>query len=90
MCGRRLRSYLILLHFSLARVERECPSLRASSEHISSCAFCEQEDDRPARSLFYFTRNGFEFSPEAVVTVRRTRPFFPPLGTVVVMLSLVC
>jgi hypothetical protein len=41
-------------------------------------------------SLFYFTRNGLEFSPEAVVTVRRTRPFFPPLGTVVVMLSLVC
>lgn len=41
-------------------------------------------------SPLYFTRNGFEFSPEAVVTVRRTRPFFPPLGTVVVMLSLVC
>jgi hypothetical protein len=32
-------------------------------------------------------RNGFEFSPEAVVTDRRTKPFFPPLGTVVVMLS---
>jgi hypothetical protein len=43
-----------------------------------------------APSHFYFTRNGLEFSPEAVVTVRRTRPFFPPLGTVVVMLSLVC
>jgi hypothetical protein len=39
---------------------------------------------------FYFTRNGFEFSPEAVVTVRRTKPFFPPLGTVVVMLSFFC
>ena len=38
----------------------------------------------------YFTRNGFEFSPEAVVTVRRTRPFFPPCGTTAVMLLLVC
>ena len=41
-------------------------------------------------SLLYFTRNDFELSPEAVVTVRRTRPFFPPLGTVVVILSLIC
>ena len=48
------------------------------------------EIGRPGFLPFYFTRNGFEFSPEAVVTVRRTRPFFPPLGTVVVMLSLVC
>jgi hypothetical protein len=37
----------------------------------------------------YFTRNGFEFSPEAVVTLRRTKPFVPPVGTVVVILSLV-
>ena len=41
-------------------------------------------------SLLYFTRNGFEFSPEAVVTLRRTKPFFPPAGTVAVILSLVC
>lgn len=40
--------------------------------------------------LFYFMRNAFEFSPEAVVTVRSTRPFLTPLGTVVVMLLLVC
>ena len=50
------------------------------------------EHRRPSSppSSFYFTRNGFEFSPEAVVTVRRTRPFLPPLGTVVVMLLFVC
>ena len=54
--------------------------MRASNEHILILY---------TPSCFYFTRNGFEFSPEAVVTVRRTNPFFPPLGTVVVMLSLV-
>lgn len=47
------------------------------------------EIGRPGLLPFYFTRNGFEFSPEAVVTVRRTMPFFAPLGTVVVMRSLV-
>lgn len=43
----------------------------------------------PSLGHIYFIRNDRELSPEAVVTVRSTRPFFPPLGTVVVMLLLV-
>ena len=67
---------------------------------ISPCAcptrvFCDRALHVHRRSSsppshLYVTRNGFEFSPEAVVTVRRTRPFFPPLGTVVVMPLLFC
>ena len=57
---------------------------------VSSWGLCGQEGHLAAPPFLYFIRNGLEFSPEAVVTVRRTRPFFPPLGTVVVMLSLVC
>ena len=57
---------------------------------VSPWGLCEQKGHLAAPSYLYFTRNGLEFSPEAVVTVRRTRPFFPPLGTVVVMLSSVC
>src|SRR5713101_4751667 len=66
-----------------------CPSLRAWDEHSLIVRVL-----RARRMVwlfpapFYFTRNGLEFSPEAVVTVRRTRPFFPPIGTVVVMLLL--
>ena len=57
---------------------------------LSSWGLCEQEGHLAAPSYLYFMRNAFEFSPEAVVTVRRTRPFLTPLGTVVVMLLLVC
>jgi hypothetical protein len=64
------------------------PRLRASNEHILIVRVPRAGGRRAPVSL-YFTRNGFEFSPEAVVTVRRTRPLFPPLGTVVVILLLV-
>ncbi len=64
--------------------------VRPSNEHILIVRVPGAQDQRGCPSLPYFTRNGFEFSPEAVVTDRRTRPFFPPLGTVVTMLSLVC
>lgn len=33
----------------------------------------------------YFSKNGFESSPDAVVTVRITSPFRPTLGTVAVI-----
>ena len=67
------------------------PRMRASDEHSFIVRVLRaRKIIWPFPSHFYyFTRNGFEFSPEAVVTVRRTSPFFPPLGTVVVMLLLV-
>jgi hypothetical protein len=71
----------------VAKVALDCAH-RATT--VSSWGLCEQEGHLAAPSHLYFTRNGFEFSPEAVVTVRRTRPLSPPLGTVVVMLSSVC
>ena len=64
--------------------------LRVSNEGLLRPRVARARETSSLPSLLYFTRNGFEFSPEAVVMVRRTRPLFPPLGTVVVMLSLVC
>jgi hypothetical protein len=68
-----------------------CHSLRASSDHRFIVGALRARR-APGRSFFlpYFTRKGFEFSPEAVVMVRRTKPFFPPCGTTAVILSLVC
>ena len=64
--------------------------LRVSNEGLLRPRVARTQETSSLPSSLYFTRNGFEFSPDAVVMVRRTRPFFPPLGTVVVMLSLVC
>ena len=64
--------------------------LRVSNEGLLRPRVARAQETSSLPSFLYLTRNGFEFSPEAVVMVRRTRPFFPPLGTIVVMLSLVC
>ena len=64
--------------------------LRVSNEGLLRPRVARARETSSLPSFFYFIRKGFEFSPEAVVTVRRTKPFFPPCGTTAVILSLVC
>jgi len=88
-CARRMSTFQFSTPLSrgVAKVALDCAH-RATT--VSSWGLCEQEGHLAAPSHLYFTRNGLEFSPEAVVTVRSTKPFFPPLGTVVAMPSSVC
>ena len=81
-----LRQARLFLFYRVAWSILECA--RRTSTFLCARSASRRTTRLPAP--LYFTRNGLEFSPEAVVTVRRTRPFFPPLGTVVVMLSLFC
>ena len=84
---------------STARIERpllhrggsaSTETMPAASPSPSECTRSASTRTTKPPSPLYFMRNAFEFSPEAVVTVRSTRPFLTPLGTVVVMLLLVC
>ena len=87
-CVRRAKAF-DFPHFTLWGADRLSFTARIRTCTVSSCAFREQEGTGLSAPL-YFTRNGFEFSPEAVVTVREHQALLSPLGTVVVMLSFVC
>ena len=67
-------------------------SLIRKRELAQSCALfltlCLAKNGEPISSA-YFTKNVFETSPDAVVTVSIARPLRPPLGTVAeILLSL--
>ena len=86
-CVRRAKAF-DFPHFTLWGADRLSFTARIGRAQFHRAPSASKKDGLSAP--LYFTRNGFEFSPEAVVTVRSTKPFFPTLGTVVVMLSFVC